>query len=151
MMLKLYATITGRYQAANGEGSSNIGSNGSGSNVLDKDVYKRQGRASRSGDTEKTDAAETEHNAHKALKRAVYRPEKKISHRLGKHLCGYGASRPRYIYFARNLYRQLSRQRTHTVQRRKRKFIRRRSAQADTPSLKLKCLANSLSMLARRL
>ena len=35
MMLKLYATITGRYQAANGEGSSNIGSNGSGSNVLD--------------------------------------------------------------------------------------------------------------------
>ena len=36
MMLKLYATITGRYQAANGEGSSNIGSNGSGSNVLDK-------------------------------------------------------------------------------------------------------------------
>lgn len=31
MMLKLYATITGRYQAANG-----VGSNGSGSNVLDK-------------------------------------------------------------------------------------------------------------------
>lgn len=40
------------------------------------------GRASRSGDTEKTDAAEAEHNAHKAFKRAVYRPEKKISHRL---------------------------------------------------------------------
>lgn len=36
MMLKLYATITGRYQAANGEGSSNIGPGGSGSNVLDK-------------------------------------------------------------------------------------------------------------------
>ena len=34
MMLKLYAT--GRYQAANGEGSSNIGPGGSGSNVLDK-------------------------------------------------------------------------------------------------------------------
>ena len=32
--------------------------------------------------SEKTDAAETEHNAHKAFKRAVYRPEKKISHRL---------------------------------------------------------------------
>ena len=30
----------------------------------------------------KTDAAETEHNAHKAFKRTVYRPEKKISHRL---------------------------------------------------------------------
>lgn len=36
MKLKTSATITGRYQAANGEGSSNIGSNGSGSNVLDK-------------------------------------------------------------------------------------------------------------------
>ena len=36
MKLRTSATITGRYQAANGEGSSNIGSNGSGSNVLDK-------------------------------------------------------------------------------------------------------------------
>ena len=44
--------------------------------------HNSSGRASRSGDTEKTDAAETEHNAHKAFKRAVYRPEKKISHRL---------------------------------------------------------------------
>ena len=44
--------------------------------------HNSSGRASRSGDTEKADAAETEHNAHKAFKRAVYRPEKKISHRL---------------------------------------------------------------------
>lgn len=37
MKLRTSATITGRYQAANGEGSSNIGSGGSGSNaVLDK-------------------------------------------------------------------------------------------------------------------
>lgn len=36
MVLKLYATIAGHYQAANGEGSSNIGSNGSGSAILDK-------------------------------------------------------------------------------------------------------------------
>ena len=36
MKLRTSATITGRYQAANGEGSSNIGPGGSGSNVLDK-------------------------------------------------------------------------------------------------------------------
>jgi len=37
MKLRTSATITGRYQAANGEGSSNIGpGGGSGSNVLDK-------------------------------------------------------------------------------------------------------------------
>ena len=33
-------------------------------------------------ESETTPAAETEHNAHKAFKRTVYRPEKKISHRL---------------------------------------------------------------------
>ena len=36
MKLRTSATITGRDQAANGEGSSNIGPGGSGSNVLDK-------------------------------------------------------------------------------------------------------------------
>lgn len=36
MVLKLYATVAGHYQAANGEGSTNIGSNGSGSAILDK-------------------------------------------------------------------------------------------------------------------